>query len=87
MENTRPKLTDPAEYKIIKSIYFKDRTYADDIDPQEKLDRIESILPTLEIIRLKEVINSIADNMLDDGFEYSDVKEYIKTHLTEILGK
>ena len=54
---------------------------------QKKLDRIESILPTLDIIRLKEVINSIADNMLDDGFEYSDVKEYIKTHLTEILGK
>jgi hypothetical protein len=52
-----------------------------------RLDRIESILPTLDIIRLKEVINSIADNMLDDGFEYSDVKEYIKTHLTEILGK
>jgi hypothetical protein len=54
---------------------------------QKKLDRIESILPTLDIIRLKEVINSIADNMLDDGFEYSDVKEYIKIHLTEILGK
>jgi hypothetical protein len=54
---------------------------------EKTLDRIESILPTLDIIRLKEVINSIADNMLDDGFEYSDVKEYIKTHLTEILGK
>jgi hypothetical protein len=44
---------------------------------EKTLDRIESILPTLDIIRLKEVINSIADNMLDDGFEYSDVKEYI----------
>ena len=54
---------------------------------EKTLDRIESILPTLDIIRLKEVINSIADNMLDEGFEYSDVKEYIKTHLTEILGK
>jgi hypothetical protein len=54
---------------------------------EKTLDRIESILTTLDIIRLKEVINSIADNMLDDGFEYSDVKEYIKTHLTEILGK
>jgi hypothetical protein len=54
---------------------------------EKTLDRIESILTTLDIIKLKEVINSIADNMLDDGFEYSDVKEYIKTHLTEILGK
>jgi hypothetical protein len=54
---------------------------------EKTLDRIESILPALDIIRLKEVINSIADNMLNDGFEYSDVKEYIKTHLTEILGK
>ena len=54
---------------------------------EKTLVRIESILTTLDIIRLKEVINSITDRMLDDGFEYSDVKEYIKIHLTEILGK
>lgn len=44
METKRPTMNDPEEYKIIKSIYFKDRTYEEDIDPIEKLDRMESKL-------------------------------------------
>ena len=43
MENNRPKLTDPNEFAIIKSIYFKDnRPINEDLDPNEKLDRIEA---------------------------------------------
>ena len=42
MENTRPKLTDPTEFALIRSIYFKDRTFDEQIDPIEQLDRIES---------------------------------------------
>jgi len=38
----RPKLTDPKEFAIIKSIYFKDRQTSEKIDPIEELDRIES---------------------------------------------
>jgi hypothetical protein len=39
----RPKLTDPAEYAIIKSVYFKDsRPEWEDLDPIERLDRMES---------------------------------------------
>ena len=43
MENQRPRLDDPVEYAIIKSIYFKDaRPSGEDIDPAEKMDRMEA---------------------------------------------
>lgn len=42
MENTRPKLTDPKEMAIIKSIYFKDKPAWEDLDPLERLDRQEA---------------------------------------------
>jgi len=38
----RPKLTDPKEFDIIRDLYFKDKRCIDDIDPIEKLDRMES---------------------------------------------
>ena len=43
MENKRPRLDDPAEFAIIKSIYFKDNRPAwEELDPQERLDRQEA---------------------------------------------
>lgn len=43
MNNERPKLSDPKEYAIIKSIYFKDNKPAwEETDPIERLDRQES---------------------------------------------
>ena len=43
MENKRPTLKDPAEFALIKSIYFKDNRPAwEDLDPMERLDRMES---------------------------------------------
>lgn len=43
MENKKPKLSDPQEYAIIKSIYFdKDLRQSEDIDMIERLDRQES---------------------------------------------
>lgn len=42
-ENKRPKLTDPSEFAIVKSMYFKDnRPLGEDLDSFEKLDRYES---------------------------------------------
>jgi len=39
----RPKLHDPAEFALIKSIYFKNgRTFNEDTDPIERLERLES---------------------------------------------
>lgn len=42
MEN-RPKLTDPAEFAIIRSMYFKEHGVSSkDLDPIEELERMES---------------------------------------------
>lgn len=53
----------------------------------ETLMRVESIVTKLNILELREAIQSITDQMLEDGFEYSDVKEFIKVQLDEILGE
>jgi len=53
----------------------------------EKFERIESILSFTSASKLTESLNEIADQMLADGFEYSDVKEYISVYMNEILGK
>ncbi|MCK9371038.1 hypothetical protein M0R04_14095 [Candidatus Dojkabacteria bacterium] len=45
MENQRPKLTDPAEFALIKQMYFQDnRPFNDNLDPIERNDRQESKL-------------------------------------------
>jgi hypothetical protein len=53
----------------------------------KKRERIENMLNFVSFVKLKEAINGIADQMIEDGFEYSDVKEYIIDQLDEILGK
>ena len=53
----------------------------------EKRERIENMLSFVSFVNLKEAINDIADQMLEDGFEYSDVKEFINEYLDEILGE
>jgi len=43
MENRRPRLDDPKEYAIIKSIYFaKDLEKTEKLDPLENLERQDS---------------------------------------------
>lgn len=42
MENKRPTLADPAEFALIKKIYFMpDPTFDNEVDPLERLDRQE----------------------------------------------
>jgi len=42
-QNNRPRLFDPEEFALIKSIYFeKDLPAEDDTDPIERLERQES---------------------------------------------
>jgi BioD-like phosphotransacetylase family protein len=53
----------------------------------ETRERIESLLSFNKTPKLTVIINEIADQMLEDGFEYSDVKEYITDRLDEILGE
>jgi uncharacterized protein YdaT len=52
----------------------------------ETRERIESLLDFNSITNLKENINDIANALLDDGFTYKDVKEFITDQLNEILG-
>ena len=41
--NKRPRLDDPEEFALIKSMYFaKDNFNKEDIDPIEQLERMES---------------------------------------------
>ena len=43
MEDKRPTLYDPKEFAIIKDIYFeKDHINKEDVDPIEKLERMEA---------------------------------------------
>ena len=40
---SRPKITDPAEYALIKQIYFKDdRHFLEVQDPEERSDRMDA---------------------------------------------
>lgn len=40
---TRPRLDDPAEYAVIKKIYFNnDKLMSEEIDSLERLERVES---------------------------------------------
>ena len=52
-----------------------------------KRDRIENTVDEIVVEKFKYIVNRIADVMLEDGFEYSDVKEFLQEHLDEILGE
>lgn len=53
----------------------------------EKLIRAEGIIKKQSIFDLQEAIQSIVDDMEEDGFELKDVKEFIQVQLNEILGE
>lgn len=42
MENKRPKLTDKEEFALIKSMYFEKDNRKEEIDPIERLERMNS---------------------------------------------
>jgi hypothetical protein len=52
----------------------------------DKLMRVESIVKKQSIFDLQEAIQSIVDDMEEDGFELKDAKDYIQVLLNEILG-
>ncbi len=51
-----------------------------------KFDRIEGLVNLNDLIKFQESVNDIADRLLLEGFEYSDVKEYLIRELDSILG-
>ena len=50
---------------------------------REVIERIEGLVEPSDITKLKTAIYNIANVMVDDGFEYDDIKEYIQIHLDE----
>jgi hypothetical protein len=52
----------------------------------DTLMRAESIVKKQSIFELQEAIQSIVDDMEEDGFELQDAKDYIQVLLNEILG-
>ena len=53
----------------------------------ETLMRVEGVVSKQNILDLQEAIQAITDQMEEDGFELSDVKEFIQVELEEMLGK
>jgi hypothetical protein len=51
-----------------------------------KFDRIEGLVNLNNLFKFQESINDIADDLLSDGFEYEDVKEYLIRELDSLLG-
>jgi hypothetical protein len=49
--------------------------------------RAESIVSKQNIFDLQEAIQAITDQMLEDGFEHSDVKEFLLVEINEMLGE
>jgi 3-keto-L-gulonate-6-phosphate decarboxylase len=49
----------------------------------EVIERIEGLVEPSDITKLKTAIYNIANVMVDGGFEYDDIKEYIQIHLDE----
>jgi hypothetical protein len=51
-----------------------------------KFDRIEGLIKLDDLIKFQESVNDITNILLEDGFEYSDVKEYLIKELDSMLG-
>ena len=51
-----------------------------------KFERIEGLINLNDLIKFQESVNDIADRLLLEGFEYSDVKEYLIGELDSMLG-
>jgi hypothetical protein len=51
-----------------------------------KFDRIEGLIKIDDLMKFQELVNDIADELVLDGFEYSDVKEYLIRELDSMLG-
>jgi hypothetical protein len=51
-----------------------------------KFDRIEGLVNLNNLFKFQESINDITDDLLSDGFEYEDVKEYLIRELDSLLG-
>ena len=52
----------------------------------KNLDRIEQVINHLDLLKFRESIQDIADALEEDGFELSDIQQFLHRELYEILG-
>lgn len=51
------------------------------------LDRVEGLVLIKELEKFKESLQVMTDDLVDQGFDYDDIKVYFKSVLDEVLGK
>jgi len=44
----------------------------------EAIERMDALTKSTDLIMFSKSLNNIIDNLIDDGFELSEIKEYIK---------
>ena len=52
----------------------------------EKFVEVEKVVGKLSIFDFQESVQTIANTMLDEGFEYSDIRKFLNVYLDEMLG-
>ena len=52
----------------------------------DKLKRIRMHSKRINVVELKDAIQSIVDDMEDGGFKLQDAKDYIQVLVNEVLG-
>jgi hypothetical protein len=52
----------------------------------DKLKRINMNTKRIDLVNLKDAIQSIVDDMEDGGFKLQDAKDYIQVLVNEVLG-
>jgi len=52
----------------------------------DKLKRIKMHSKRIDVVNLKDSIQSIVDDMKDGGFKLQDAKDYIQVLVNEVLG-
>ena len=52
----------------------------------EVLERIEGLIFIEELANFRESLQVLTDDLLEEGFEYKEIKAYFQLVLNEILG-
>jgi len=53
----------------------------------EVLERIEGLVLISELENFRESLQAMTDDLIDEGFEYKEIKVYFQLILDETLGK
>jgi hypothetical protein len=69
--------------RVVKKSAAK-KTIGRSIVSLESIERMDQLTKSTDLIMFSKGINNIIDNLLDDGFHLTEIKEYIKERLNII---